>query len=427
MASTPWTGGKRTGNRNTEPVSPYCARPVDPDKKMKVFKAAITPLDLKYDGIDNADYQLATFAFLAFQHMETYGMDSVFYFMKDGVEYNLMTHFPLFDISDIEKATSQMTDPFDVENLKWSKQFLFDSLSLKQQLKLAKRMKKSTNGPLLWMNIVFENQSDSFRAIQAVQQELEAMALSKYPGENVKLCTKDIALKCHRLEAADSLPKDVGATVCNILTQCSVEAFRIPFHAKFCELDKKPDCYSYEDLIDDAEALYLSLTSANKWLPKSSEEETVLTGLVAKVDRLIHQHHKGGQGQAQNGHGKGRKGGKGQGAQPSDLTCWNCGKKGHVSSKCPEKNVDKPKEAIDVSAWKKKPPMKGEANEKTVEGQKWKWCGRCTRWTLSHLTAEHKDKVKDEAATTPASNLASVHQAPVVSQGPVSNLLFHGI
>ena len=109
---------------------------------MKVFKAAITPLELKYDGIDNADYQLTTFAFLAFQHMETYGMDSVFYFMKDGVEYNLMTHFPLFEISDIEEVTSQMTDPFDVENLKWSKVFLFDSLLMKQQMKLAKRMKK---------------------------------------------------------------------------------------------------------------------------------------------------------------------------------------------------------------------------------------------------------------------------------------------
>ena len=130
------------GNINSEPASPYCSRPVDPEKKMKVFKAAITPLELKYDGIDNADYQLTTFAFLAFQHMETYGMDSVFYFMKDGVEYNLMTHFPLFEISDIEEVTSQMTDPFDVENLKWSKVFLFDSLLMKQQMKLAKRMKK---------------------------------------------------------------------------------------------------------------------------------------------------------------------------------------------------------------------------------------------------------------------------------------------
>ena len=247
------------------------------------------------------------------------------------------------------------------------------------------------------------------------------MTLSKYPGENVKLCTKDIALKCHWLEAADSLPKDVGATVCNILTQWSVEAFHIPFHAKFCELDKKPDCYSYEDLIDDAEALYLSLTSANKWLPKSDEEETVLTGLVAKVDQLIHQ-NRGGHGQGQSGHGKGkgRKGGRGQGTQGGDLTCWNCGKKGHVSSKCPDKTDDKHKEAADASAWKKKPPTKGEAHEKTVEGQRWKWCGHCTRWTLSHLTAEHKDKAKDEAIA-PTSNLASVRKAPV------SNLLFHGV
>ena len=96
---------------------------------------------------------------------------------------------------------------------------------MNQQLKIAKHLKSNLNGPMLWMNIVLENQLDSFKALRMVQHELEAMALTKYPGENVKACTKDIDMKCRHLEAAQSLPKDIGGTVCNILTQCSVEAF----------------------------------------------------------------------------------------------------------------------------------------------------------------------------------------------------------
>ena len=398
-------------DQNTEPATPYCSRPEDPDKLMKVFKAAKTPLDLKYDGTENADYTLSLFAALALQHLEMHGMDSVFYFEKEGIEYNLLTHFPLFTIADIEKATMAMKDPFDQANLKWSKQFLFDSLSMNQQLKIAKHSKSNLNGPMLWMNIVLENQSDSFRALRTVQHELEAMALTKYPGENVKACTKDIDMKCRRLEAAQSLPKDIGGTVCNILTQCSVEAFRMPFHTKFWELDKKPDCYSYQDLIRDADALYLSLLAADKWLAKTSDEETVLSGLVAKVDQLVLQNQGGGRGRNRGGRGRGRgrnrgRGGRGQDGQDSTaqgqtgVTCWNCGKKGHISSKCPDKaNADNASD----DDWKKKPPKKGEAHEKEVNGQTWKWCGRCPRWTLSHSTADHKDGV----GTDPAGHLAS--------------------
>jgi hypothetical protein len=188
---------------------------------------------------------------------------------------------------EIEEATQAMTDSFDRDNLTWSRQFLFDSVSMEQQLKIAKHLKPNMNGPTIWMTIVMENQSDSYRALREVQRELEDIALTKYPGEDVKTCTRDIDMKCQRLEAASSLPKDVGATVCNMPTQSSVEAFRIPFHAKFCELDRKPTCYSYQDLIKDADGLYLCLIVAKKWVPQTNPDENVISGLIAKIDKLI--------------------------------------------------------------------------------------------------------------------------------------------
>ena len=273
-----WTGGKRTAaNKNKNPTSPYCSRPFDSDKLMKVYKSAKTPLELRYDGADNVDYTLALFASLALQHMEEHGMDSIFYFEKNGVEYNLLTHHPLFTIAEIKLATEALTDIYDQQNLKWTRQFLFDSLTMKQQLRVAKYADSSANGPMLWMNIVLENQSDSYRALRTVLHDLEMMTLGKFPGENVKACTREIEMMCRRLEAAKSLPRDVGATVCNIFTKCSFEAFRVAFHAKYWELDKVPDCYSYQELIRDADSLYQSLTQSNNWLAKTSDEETILT------------------------------------------------------------------------------------------------------------------------------------------------------
>ena len=88
-----------------------------------------------------------------------------------------------------------MTDPYDAQNLKWTRQFLFDSPSMKQQLHLAKYADGGLNGPMLWMYVVLENQSDSWLALDMVKQELAALTLTQYPGENVKACTQDIDVK----------------------------------------------------------------------------------------------------------------------------------------------------------------------------------------------------------------------------------------
>ena len=82
QGTIPWTRGKQVINKNTIPITPFCTRPEDPDKLMSVYKAAKTPLDLKYDGADNVNYSLAVFGSLAFHHLEEHGMDSVFLLHK---------------------------------------------------------------------------------------------------------------------------------------------------------------------------------------------------------------------------------------------------------------------------------------------------------------------------------------------------------
>ena len=51
-------------------------------------------------------------------------------------------------------------------------------------------------------------------------------------------------------------------------------------------------------------------------------------------------------------------------------------------------------------AWKKKPPKEGSAEQKKVDGKQWKWCAKCSRWTLSHSTNEHTGSSKSKESTT---------------------------
>ena len=79
----------------------------------------------------------------------------------------------------------------------WSTIYLMNSLSILQKTRLQKYFTTGMEGPILWMYIISENQSASSRALRQVDKDLEAMKLSSFPGENVKLCTSNIDDKCH--------------------------------------------------------------------------------------------------------------------------------------------------------------------------------------------------------------------------------------
>ena len=65
-----------------------------------------------------------------------------------------------------------------------------------------------------------------------------------------------------------------------------------------------------------------------------------------------------------------------------------------------ESNKDKKKKKS-KHAWKQKPPKEGSAETKKVDGKTWKWCAKCSRWTLSHSTSEHTGRPSNEESPTP--------------------------
>ena len=84
----------------------------------------------------------------------------------------------------------------------------------------------------------------------------------------------------------------------------------------------------------------------------------------------------------------------------SDVTCWNCGDKGHKSNNYPkEKNQEmfqkhrngqqNGQQPRGKGFYPTEPPENGKPNTKTVDGKTWYWCKVCRRWNLTHNTEKN--------------------------------------
>ena len=104
-------------------------------------------------------------------------------------------------------------------------------------------------------------------------------------------------------------------------------------------------------------------TSPKCPLPKDEQATEIRRKLVSGTREYT---GRGGKGRGRGGQGRGRGGGRGRGA----------GRGNNDSSK------QKPELSAEEAAKKalKAPPKAGEAHEKTINGDKLKWCGRCGKW-----------------------------------------------
>ncbi len=72
-----------------------------------------------------------------------------------------------------------------------------------------------------------------------------------------------------------------------------------------------------------------------------------------------------------------------------------------IQSDADDSNKQKPELSADEAAKKafKTPPKPGEDHEKTINGSKLKWCGRCDKWT-DHKTEDHPGGNKDASESS---------------------------
>ena len=106
--------------------------------------------------------------------------------------------------------------------------------------------------------------------------------------------------------------------------------------------------------------------------------------------------------------------------RPTDVICHKCGKKGHYASNCRKKMKAEDTKSDTASGtqpvppkvegWKKKAPTKDASHTQTVNSKQWFWCGKCARWTMSHLTTAHRGEL---TKNDPQANMSTASQEKI--------------
>ena len=199
-----WVGGAPlkdfSGSHNKMPKTPLCIRGLEPSYEMKGHTARVMSGCATKFKRDDPEFPLMAFAAECLNHMESHGLDTVFYLkgvQADGTGgEELFTYHSKYTKSQVDEfiwkaqvADSNGVTKFDsfcVSALQESQQWLLNSLDESLKSALRPSLAKRPTGPQLWMMIVAEVQSDSLRHCQMLVKKFEALSLSKFKGENIR-------------------------------------------------------------------------------------------------------------------------------------------------------------------------------------------------------------------------------------------------
>lgn len=409
--SEPWIGGKPkddySGTTSSRPATVLCYVPADPSKYSKIYLAKTSSSSKLFDPSDKS-FTLASFATDVWIHLQKYGMDTVFYFKDQssgGEMIDIINNHPRFSKSEVAQAIQDALLPsghygqcdFSQEALADSGTFIYNSLTKSMQIRLQTCFndpRLGASGPVLWMALVEEVQSNSYQVYKQLVKEVESLALASFNGENVSDYCLKMKQKLETLSSAKQLPPDILLTIINAFTTSSVEDFRVSFIPRRAQIEKfiresqgkapsaitkLPNYTTYHSLLDDGLSLYRSLYDSNKWGPAA---------VNANSGKLA------------------RSGNRNRTKQESESLDKPESTSKHPDPKNPKpENQDQSKEA----EWKSKAPKSGEPQKKTVNGREWNWCAKCSHWRVGHDTSSHKDlptKPKADASGSISGNLA---------------------
>ena len=440
-----WIGGPPladfSGTALTVFPSPLSIRGLSPEHEIKGYtKRVLDGCATKFKRDDPA-FSLMDFADEALNHMQTNGMDTVFY-MK-GADANsageeLFTYHSKHTKSSVAafiqaKMNDGTYDSYALAALKESAQWLVNSLDETLKSSLCPQLATKPTGPEVWMLIVAEVQADSLRRCVVLVKQFKALTLAQFRGENVRDYAKTAEFLLIQLERDDQLPSTHLLDIVDHFTACTVMDFKIHWmHQRTAieefvmetlgkdrvAISQMPNKIHFRDLLEEGKSRYTNLQHV--WGTPAQSKEQALVGQVkalqAKLD-WMDQQLKQKPTRSIGGNDDDSKKPKGK--------CWHCGGD-HFKKDCPElknktpKQANPPPPAKDSAPGKWAPPKDGEPHEKMIGDVKRFWCKKCRNgrgcWTTTHLTSGHKSKEElaaDKASGQPSASLAS---APVCQE-----------
>jgi hypothetical protein len=413
IRSIAWTGGGPT--TATETDSPASSHAFRPDNDLKLKRSIETHAETGLVETKQIDISASnkvpftTWLKAIKEHIEETGMDGIFHVLQlDGSAEYLLTDWgktKTTHIMEWEKkilvdgiTTNTSPCPYDKVNARLSAKFIKQSIGPTLFDRIDRELPSTASGPRVLLHCIAKLQATTSTAQRALVDRLIKLKLKDEPGKNVDTFANKVDEVCTRIDGLGNAPPDLPTLVVVSFLGSSVDEFNMKILEISNSLDDDPTKYSWDQVVLMATTKFATLKNTHRWPPLEAgqTQEQAFQSLVRDVRTLKSKIHPTGSA------------GGGGGTTPGTetRTCNYCKQVGHLIKDCPKKKatgssndstptVTKTGDGDAKKNWRRIPPSENGSQTKTVEGETYKWCGKCRRWNTgakAHLTSEHKKR-----------------------------------
>ena len=395
-------------------------------EKNDLFNNAVKPISTKYDfmTVDLSDEKrlddlcnLSTLVSKTKAAHVMYDMDDVFkiVFPVSEGSRKLQKTKPVDLYTNYEQVTAEevalsnewyrewVDDDCQRENLLLTYKQLENSMTPKLFDKFFEKYEaypeRQKGGPLLFIIMMEELVTNSEQATTYLKKMVTTLKIRDFQGENVSRVASLIRGVHKHLKFIGKVPEDFPSVLIKIFQTSSVPTFNRTFEhmeerVRYEKsVDRKAEYPEIEAILKQAELRYKELLQSDEW-----------SGLNAKSKGSVFK-------------------GEATPKKPHKLICWNCGKEGHITTRCPE-----PKNAERIAANRAKtgtnnqgrrgnnrsngggsantattssnnqtnkyrPPEPAKNNKREIDGRHMYYSHKLKRWILDRTHPSNKEKL----------------------------------
>jgi hypothetical protein len=326
-------------------------------------------------------------------------------------------------------------DKYDKSNDRAAVKIVLLSLLPALMSKIQEKTEDLDSFHIVWLQLIKTIQSTSIERFEDLKAVIKGRHPSQYAGENLELLASDFCKNARELTTAGQYDHNLTLTMLKTFLLAGGtgnEDFCFQLRATKQKLDQAllnigykeksaaqahmvSEKLTYQDVCRQAEDAYRLQYDRKEWPPASHATDTRVPSATfgnialpegsaitrAEVLNLIQS-----QTPCQD--------------TPKKGNCHSCGKPGHWSNKCPEKNKNGRKNvsgngtpnsatgAHKTQSWRTVPPPPGTAMSKKVKDKTFNWCEKCRRWTTTHTTATHTGQRRNNASAPAPSAQANL-------------------
>ena len=388
-----------------------------------------------FNGINPADGKvnipIMTYKDVSRKHMINHGMIDVF-LLKDPrnkkTVRDLFRHHAMLPVDWVKQEVKRQRGFNDIyihQNLKWSAEYIRNSINADMLTKLLHEVTLETSGPETFVALMRIVHSDSYEALEKVKDKPLDLSLKDFPGEDVRALNVQIKQYAEHLECGDHFTEELTPKICltkyenasdTKFSQWATTNLYEPALKQVKDLrvmHKRARSYkplTVETLCRMTNTRYDDAIAAGRYTTAvtTKEPDALPAGYLAKIQEEVAKSLKQVNFADKSGKGTGSGGtrGTGDGTSDKDLSVIT---------------VNGTEYPYQSSAWKTITPTGTQATQIRHGSQRYRYCTDCKRWCYHYGGPDHqKYLVRKAAGGSPPA--APPTPAPDATPAPTANL-----